>query len=257
MSPADRGPLALIAAEVAAEWGLELGQPFAMSNYSYVAPAGHGAVLKVTPPEDDESDEEAEALALWDGDGAVRLLRRDRERRALLLERAQPGTDISQLPDDEATAITIEVGARLWRPAAEPFRWIGDHVPRWLDRAERSDQEGRDLVPLARELYASLDVGRAVLVHGDLHHHNILDAGNRYLAIDTKAMLGEPEYDVPSFLWNPLGNRLEDQARTERRIAAFASSGLDDFRIRAWTIIRGSYLRGDPDHATRIRALLA
>ena len=93
---------------------------------------------------------------------------------------------------------------RLWRPAGEPFRWIGDHVPRWLDQAERSRQEGRDLIPLARELYASLDVGRDVLVHGDFHHHNILRAGDRHLAIDPKAMLGEPEFDVPSFLRNPL-----------------------------------------------------
>ena len=95
MSPADLEPLALIAAEVAAEWGVELGPPFALSRYSYVAPAGDDAVLKVTPPEDDESDEEADALALWDGDGAVRLLRRDRERRALLIERARPGQTTS------------------------------------------------------------------------------------------------------------------------------------------------------------------
>ena len=91
MSPADLEPLAPIAAEVAAEWGVELGPPFALSRYSYVAPAGDDAVLKVTPPEDDESDEEADALELWDGDGAVRLLRRDRGRRALLIERARPG----------------------------------------------------------------------------------------------------------------------------------------------------------------------
>ena len=32
---------------IAAEWGLELGAPFAMSNYSYVAPVGDEAVLKV------------------------------------------------------------------------------------------------------------------------------------------------------------------------------------------------------------------
>ena len=205
---------------MAAEWGLELGPPFALSRYSFVAPAGDDAVLKVTPPVDDESDEEADALELWNGDGAVRLLRRDRARRALLIERAQPGSDISQLPEDEATAVAVEVGARLWRPAAEPFRWIGDHVPRWLDQAERSDQEGRDLIPLARELYASLDVGRDVLVHGDFHHHNILRAGDRHLAIDAKPMLGEPEFDVPSFLWNPLPYAMRLDV-TERRLAGF------------------------------------
>src|SRR6478736_4453868 len=159
MSAADLEPLALIAAEVAAEWGVELGRPFALSRYSYVAPAGGDAVLKVTPPEDDESDEEADAPELWDGDGAVRLLRRHRGRRALLIERARPGDDISGLPEDEATAIAVAVGTRLWRPAAEPFRWIGDHVPRWLDQAEASDQEGRERIPLARDLYAALELG--------------------------------------------------------------------------------------------------
>ena len=212
-------------------------------------------MLKVTPPEDDESDEEADALALWDGDGAVRLLRRDRERRALLLERARPGDDISQLPDDEATAIAVEVGTRLWRPAAEPFRWIGDHVPRWLDQAERSDQEGRDLIPLARELYASLDVGRASLVHGDFHHHNILRAGERHLAIDAKAMLGEPEYDVPSFLLEPA--RLDDAARHHRAAARrFCGGGARRRPDARWAVIRGAFLGADENEERVLRALV-
>jgi streptomycin 6-kinase len=254
MSPPDLEPLARIGREVAAEWGVELGPPFALSRYSYVAPAGDDTVLKVTPSEDYESDEEADALTLWDGDGAVRLLRRDRERRALLIERARPGDDISELADEDATAIAVEVGLRLWRPAAEPFRWIGDLVPRWLDRAERSGQDGDDLIPLARELYAMLDVGRGTLVHGDFHHHNILRAGNRYLAIDAKAMLGEPEYDVPSYLWNPLGTTMRLDV-TERRLAAFAAAGLDEGRMRAWAVIRGAYLGADENEERVLRAL--
>ena len=222
MCPADLEPLALIAAEVAADWGLELGPPFALSRYSYVAPAGEDAVLKVTPPEDDESDEEADALALWDGDGAVRLLRRDRERRALLIERARPGSDISGASrgrgdgDRRRPRRSGCGGRRRSRSAGSATTF-----PRWLDQAERSDQEGRGLIPFARELYASLVVGRETLVHGDFHHHNILRAGDRYLAIDAKAMLGEPEFDVASFLWNPLGSTMRLDV-TERRLAAFA-----------------------------------
>jgi streptomycin 6-kinase len=254
MSPADLEPLARVADEIAAEWDLELGRPFALSNYSYVAPAGDGAVLKVTPAEDDEADEEPDALALWDGDGAVRLLRHDRGLRALLLERARPGTDISQL-EDEATAIAIGVGRRLWRPAQEPFRWIGDHVPRWLDQAERSSQQGRALIPLARGLYEKLEVGRDVLVHGDFHHHNILDAGDRYLAIDTKAMLGEPEFDIPSFLRNPMHYTMRADI-TERRLQAFADAGLDEERMRMWAVIRCAYLGADAEEERVLRSLL-
>jgi streptomycin 6-kinase len=241
-------PLERIAREVADEWGVQLGEPFPLARYSYVAPAGDEAVLKVTPTEDDESDEEADALVLWAGDGAVRLLRRDPARRALLVERAQPGEDIARLEEEEATEIAVATGLRLWRRAAEPFRWIGDHVPRWLDNAA-----GHALVPLARELYASLEAGRETLVHGDFHHHNILRSERGPLAIDPKPMLGEPEYDVPSFLWNPISYRMRRDV-TERRLAAFAAAGLDEERMRKWTVIRGAYLQ--PGEADVLRTLV-
>ena len=51
----DLVPLERIAREVAAEWGVELGEPFALARYSYVAAAGKNAVLKVRSPEDDGS----------------------------------------------------------------------------------------------------------------------------------------------------------------------------------------------------------
>ncbi len=229
---------------------MELEPPFALARHSFVATTNHEAVLKVTPAEDDESDEEGDALELWGGDGAVRLLRRDRRRRALLIERARPGDDLATLTDERATAVAVEVGVRLWRPACEPFRWIGDHVPRWLDEADV-----HELVPLARELYGSFTPGRGTLVHGDFHHHNILDAGGRHLAIDPKPMLGEPEYDVPSFLWNPLSYRLRLDV-TEQRLAAFAAAGLDEERMRAWSVIRGAYLGADDDEAEVLQALL-
>jgi streptomycin 6-kinase len=236
------------ALEAAREWGLHLGEQFAFSNFSYVAPAGR-AVIKVAWEGDDESLHEGDAFELWDGDGAVRLLRRSG--RALLEERATPGSDLSALPDEEATAIAVDIASRLWRPAQLPFRPVAPEVSRWLDRAER---EGSELVPLARELFRELNPGADWLVHGDFHHHNILRHGARFVAIDPKPYLADREYDVPAFLWNPFDNRMQDRAQTEQRIAAFVAAGLDDFRIRAWTVIRGAYLR--PDFAGQMEALL-
>jgi streptomycin 6-kinase len=249
----DLTPLAATAAEVAREWGVALGEPFALARYSFVAAAGDAAVIKVTPASDDESDEEADALALWAGDGAVRMLRHDRDRRVLLLARAWPGSDLTSLDDEDATAIAVGVGRRLWRPAGAPFRWIGDHVPRWL--AQPEDAPGRRLAPVARRLYEELDVGSSILVHGDFHHHNLLASGTGYVAIDPKPMLGEPEYDVASFLWNPIGYRMRRDV-TERRLAAFAAAGLDEGRMRAWAVIRGSYLGADEDEVEVLRALV-
>lgn len=241
------------AERVAADWGLDLGAPFAFAVQSFAAPVSDDAVLKVAWEGDDEALHDAEAFDAWNGKGAVRVLRRDRKRRALLLERARPGTDILDLDDDEATAIAVDVAGQLWRPGRAPFRPVEPEVRRWLARAER---EGSELVPLARQLVAEVGAGADWLVHGDFHHHNILRHGERFVAIDPKPYLADREYDVPSFLWNPLGCRLDDRAKTERRIAAFVGAGLDDFRIRAWTVIRGAYLRPDPEYVEPLRSLL-
>jgi streptomycin 6-kinase len=245
--------LARTARAVASEWGIRLGEPFPLARFSFVAPAGDDLVLKLTPPEDDESDEEALALELWSGDGAVRALRRDPARRAILMERLRPGTDLAGMEEDRATAIAVDVARRLWRPAAAPFRWIGDHVPGWLDRA--GEGRARALLPHARRLYGALDVGRGTLVHGDFHHHNLLASGSGYVAIDPKPMRGEPEFDVPPFLWNPLGYRMRLDV-TERRLGAFAAAGLDEERMRAWAVIRGAYLGADEHGVEVLRALL-
>ena len=229
-----------VADEVAAEWSVGLGPQFELARYSFVAPAGENAILKVTPAGDDESDDEADALALWNGDGAVRLLRRDHERRALLLERARPGTDLADVAEADANAIAVAVARRLWTrgqspgmsPGLSQFRSVHDHVPRWLANAGAP--------AFVHDLYERLEKRADTLVHGDFHHHNVLCSDRGWLAIDPKPYLAEPEYDVASFLWNPLPARLR---HVERRIAAFAAAGLDEERIRVWTIIRGAYLQ--------------
>jgi streptomycin 6-kinase len=225
------------AEEVAREWGVPLGERLPAGRFSFVAFAGEHAVLKVVPVEDDEADHEADALALLGGDGAVRLLRHDRARRAILIERALPGDDASALPDDEAIRVAIAAAKRFWRPALRdrPFRWIGDHVPRWLDNAG-----DHYLVRQAKEIYGSMDPGDATLIHGDFHHHNLLRHGDGWVVIDPKPMVGDPEFDVPTFLWNPIGH-LPTRESVERWIAAFAAAGLDANLIRKWAIVRGTY----------------
>jgi hypothetical protein len=47
-----------------------------------------------------------------------------------------------------------------------------------------------------------------------------------------------------------------DRERTERRIAAFVAAGLDDFRIRAWAIVRGAFLTDDEGELELLRSLV-
>jgi streptomycin 6-kinase len=237
------------ALEAARHWGLRLEPPFSVARWSYVAPAAE-LVVKVAWDGDDESLHEPDALRIWNGNGAVRL--HDEFGRALLEERVRPGTDLAALSESEATAIAVDVATQLWLPARAPFRPVIPAVRGWIARAE---QAGSALASLAWALLAQMEGPGDWIVHGDFHHHNILRYGDRYVAVDPKPYAADREYDVPSFLWNPMTNKLDDPERLEDRIAAFVAAGLDDSRIRAWTVIRGSYLR--PGYAEPIRALLA
>ena len=244
--------LSLIARAVAADWALDLGQPF-HAAHSYVAPAGPNAVLKIIPPEDDESDHETDALAFWNGNGAVRLLRHDPRRKALLLERAMPGEDLSHVSEAEALVAAIETGRRLWRepPTDAPFQNVLGLSKRWLKAVEPTEHE---FVRYARAALEAITLKRRTLVHGDFHHHNILRRGPDWAAIDPKPALGEPEYDIAPFLWNPIVTE-PTRERTEQRLTAFTAAGLDRDRMREWAIVRGTIL-GLPVHTGRVRPQL-
>jgi streptomycin 6-kinase len=78
-------------------------------------------------------------------------------------------------------------------------------------------------------------------VHGDFHHHNLLRHAGRWLAIDPKPLIAEPEFDVVTLLWNPL-QREPTREITEHRMRQFAAAGLDERRVRDWAIVRGTQL---------------
>lgn len=253
-SPAGRAWLATLPTwltECAQRWSLRLDPPFRYAYASLALPAqlpdGTAAVLKLQYP-DEESRHEADALAHWDGDAAIRLLAHDPGRRALLLERCQPGTPLHDLPPDRALDAVIGLLPRLWRPAGAPFTPLAQEAAGWIDRMPRAwERAGR---PYQRRLLdAALDLlgglassqGEQVLVNQDLHAGNVLAAdalpGDRgpWLAIDPKPLTGEREFSVVPMVRGPeLGH--SPAAVRHRLDRLSAELGLDRERVRGWTI---------------------
>jgi streptomycin 6-kinase len=243
--------LPALAAECAERWSLRLGEPFGQGRVSLALPVRLAdrtqAVLKLNFPEP-ESACEADALAHWRGEGAVRLLEVDRERNALLLERAEPGSALWELGDDEeATLVAASVLRRLWRrPIADnhPFQVLAAEAEGWTEQL-RLDWEklGRPfeqaLVDAAAAAARELAVSQAglVLCHQDLQGSNVLRAQREpWLAIDPKPMVGEPAFDAASLLrdrrWSIRG------AVIERRLDLLAAElELERERMRGWGIV--------------------
>jgi streptomycin 6-kinase len=234
----------------ARRWSLTLFPPFDLT-YNYVAPAQRDddseVVLKLGVP-NPELDSEIEALRIYDGRGIARLLDSDKELGALLLERLRPGTMLVTVEDDEAaTEIAAVVMQKLWRPLPNDHNF--PTVEKWargMERLRRTFDGGsgpipEELVAMAEALFKELLPSSAppVLLHGDLHHYNILAAQREpWLALDPKGVAGEPAYEPGALLRNPMpkiGQMLELSNLLLRRIDQLSEIlQLDKQRLTGW-----------------------
>ena len=229
---------ARLAEDVAADWGLTLGRPYVPGAAGHVVRAeladGTPAVLKLFWPHR-EAEQEADALERWDGDGAVRLLARDDARSALLLERCEPGSFLSEASADvDRLGVLIGLLPRLWK-RAEGFHSLTDEVAWW-------DLDG-SVGALARELAATQ--GDLVLVHQDLHGENVIAAQREpWLVIDPKPLAAEREFAVAPIVRSfELGRSKRDVFYRLDRLCA--ELGLDRERARGWTIVHTVAWGGD------------
>jgi streptomycin 6-kinase len=219
--------------ECAEMWSLELEAPIE-TPYSLVIPA-NGAVLKLTAPSDAEARHEGDALELWRGHGAVRLLARDDERCALLLERCFPGTRLWDAGVDEVEVlaeliprlqIIVDGATSIPRLADEADRWA-EHVPRWYAGTGRPFEQA--LLDAALDVYGTVDRSARWLVNQDLHGANVLSAAREpWLAIDPQPLVGERELEASA----PLRNTTD----VPRWLDALRDLGFDRERARGWGV---------------------
>lgn len=234
-----------------AQWGVApLGQvddhPFAwwaMRNDAYV-------VVKAGDPA--ARAREARALRAF-GSGAARVVEFDQALGVLVTERLLPGDDIrplARVDDDEATRRVAEVAVLLRAQQA-----VAPDLPPLASIGAAFDGPEDARVPEAvrqrahavfRELLATpVD---AVVLHGDLHHMNVLRSHDGWRAIDPHGWLGDPAFEPAALLANPRGlveggdaRGMDGRAlaeRSRRRSAIYAeAAGLDLGRVRAWGFV--------------------
>lgn len=258
LAMASRGPdwadwVAGLPASVAGlldEWELRPdGEPlhgFTAIVVPVVTRSGLMAVLKVGFPDDDTALEHL-ALTRWDGDGAVRLLRADPHRRALLLEHLRGSTSLVDAPDLQACSVVAQLYGRLHVPAPAQFRRLSAALVDPLTRLralERSAPLPHRMVEQAVSLagdFVKDDATDGTLVHGDLHYANVLGSGqDSWRAIDPKPLSGDPHYELAPMLWNRADELAGDLRNGVRRRfhALLDEAGLDEDRARDWVVVR-------------------
>ena len=234
-------------------WSIKIGLPFPGLSYNYVAPAvradGTLLVVKICYPGREVTDE-ANALRVYAGAGAVDLMDFDADWGVILLEHITPGAMLSSIEDDaEATSIAASVMRQLRHPVPAEHSFIT--VADWAKGMSRLRQEFDGgtgpfpayLVSMAERLFAELLPSQVepVVLHGDLHHYNILSAERQpWLVIDPKGIVGEPAYETGALIRNPVPQILSapnlDRILARRIHQLSDELGYDRQRIYGWAV---------------------
>ena len=239
-------------------WNLTLGPPLDshVSFCALVQRGVHDAVLKIPMPGDfahvsgNLRFQEHEALRVWGGNAAARLLEFDPATGAMLLERCVSGAHLAdRVTLEQADEIVAELMHRLWRPVPvpHPFATLDDFAVELGARAQANYERAaapieQSLLDETLEIVAELRVADAppVLLHGDLHHENILSAEReQWLEIDPLPRVGDPTYDAVQFLLFRKGSTPDPTLTWGGDIMRFCRLvGIDGDRVKAWTFVR-------------------
>jgi streptomycin 6-kinase len=266
-------------------WRLDRDGPAVRTASSVIAPVRRdGARLMLKVPLVEEERRGGRLMAAWAGRGAAAVLASDADGTVLMARADDPGILVREASadgpdadarDDRATRTLARAAARLHRVPLEP-RVVAEAVP--------LDVWFRELVAPERPLPRSLDRGAAVarellagsgptaVLHGDVHHGNVLrfgdsdiggdddDDDDAWRAIDPKALVGDPGFDTANVLANPtpaIALRPGRLARRARVIAEETGADLDAVLAwaEAWCALSAAWDADDVASGPRVEAL--
>jgi len=225
-----------------ARWQLTLDGTPVVTSTSRLLPVlynGSPAMLKIALEAEERHG--AALMRWWGGKGAARVLAHEGE--ALLLERALGTTSLAALArqgnDDEACRILCRTAARLHRPANRPLPPLVPLTHWFRELAPAAAGHGGlfSLCSATAQMLLARPQDAGVL-HGDIHHGNVLHFGARgWLAIDPKGLWGERGFDYANLFCNPDGETATVPGRLARRATiAAAESGLERKRLLQWVL---------------------
>ena len=207
-----------------------LDAPFPDLSINLVAPGrwrGRDVVLKLCC-DPDEYALERDALAAFPHHARVEVLAHDDTHRALLLERVSPGDPLDGHTDAASLTAALDLMERLHAPADAPHPF--PTVRQWCDGLARHRATFGGPGPLPRDLFETAEslaadllaqTDTSWLLHGDLHHANVLrDATRGWIAIDPKGVVGPRVYELCAWMRNPPGFATDTEAagRLTRRV---------------------------------------
>ncbi|MDR9862223.1 streptomycin 6-kinase [Pseudomonas baetica] len=197
------------------------------------------AMLKIALDIDEKHGNQL--MAWWEGNGAAQVLALHED--GLLMERAMGRRSLMQMAlngqDDEASRILCTVLARLHAVRDKPPPPLVELGPWFASLRCAAAVHGGSYALSLQTAEALLAAPQeVVLLHGDMHHDNVLDFGARdWLAIDPKRVRGERGFDYANLLCNPALPTASNPERFRRQVEVIVEAAqLDRHRLLQWVL---------------------
>jgi len=166
-------------------------------------------ILKIKNPSQ-ETDTEYNTLKEYNGKMFCKVYEADIVNGVILIERITPGTQLRAEPDFDKR---LDLFCRLW--SGLHIKAIDKTIyPTYLQWVIRITKYMREITAYEKLYQKMLNAEQVclslcekyqgeMLLHGDLHHDNILlDKNNHYRIIDPKGVIGDVVFDIPRFILN-------------------------------------------------------
>ncbi|MDE7298190.1 MAG: aminoglycoside phosphotransferase family protein, partial [Lachnospiraceae bacterium] len=193
-------------------------------------------------------DQEISALRAFQGSNFCLLYDYSLEDRAYIMERVSPA-DTLFIGTTREERITIMAG--IFRELHKPS--VPDTVfptyLEWFQAGRAGVQQRKDCATLLYDLETAghiiLDLcekyPRRLLLHGDLHHENILkNETGGYTVIDPKGVIGDPVFDLSRFILDEFRDDLTSEPRDA--ITAFVRALGKEVGIPDRVLLQGMYV---------------
>jgi streptomycin 6-kinase len=225
------------------KWHVRIGKPF-KSTVNFVAavifPNGTSAVLKLCMP-GSQTTSEINVLRHYEGKCFCKLIDAIEDNGIILMEELKPGNNLVSIPDDKAATRIVAGLIKQMSKVLLPDGNVFSNIRGFAGDFEKMHKEGPPVLPAASiekaiQLFAELCESQTDihLLHGDLHHENVLLCDGKWKVIDPKGLIGETCYEIVPFLNNNLPT-VDFASTIHQRIDIFAKElALDHQRIYKW-----------------------
>jgi streptomycin 6-kinase len=161
-------------------------------------------------------EDEFNTLSEYNGRHFCKVYEVDLEHGILLEEQVQPGTElIKETSLDQRLKVFCSIYKELHIEPSNPYKYPTYYD--WVNKIATYMQTREDHRQLCMHMKKAEEIckelislyPRKMLLHGDLHHYNILQNDhNGYTLIDPKGVIGDPIFDLPRFLLNEMEDEI-------------------------------------------------